>query len=136
MGAPQISVVLATYNRAALLARTLPLLLAQHALSYEVVVADDGSTDDTPAVLQDLAARFAGLRPVSGPHLGQAAALNAGIEAAEGEVVVFLDDDILCPPSLLATHAAAHARRNGQAVFGPVTVAPESPRTLARRLVE
>lgn len=69
----------------------------------EVVVVDDASTDDTPAVLRGLAARDQRVRPVSLPSAaGAAAARNAGIEATTGSWIAFLDDDDEWLPHKLA----------------------------------
>lgn len=103
-----ISIVIPTYRRPALLARCLESLAAQSAppSSYEVVVVDDGSGDSTPEVLR--AAESAGggrliweSRPA---NQGPAAARNRGAERAQGRWVLFLDDDMVAPPGLVAEH--------------------------------
>jgi glycosyltransferase involved in cell wall biosynthesis len=128
----RISVVIATYNRRDLLTRTLPTVLMQDfpADEYEILVVVDGSTDGTIEMLR-------GLKPPTAfsileqPNRGLAAARNAGLKAAGGELVLFLDDDILCDRLLLKAHAAAHQGRAPEVVFGPVLLAPESPPRLA-----
>jgi peptidoglycan/xylan/chitin deacetylase (PgdA/CDA1 family) len=128
----KISVIIPTFNRRDLLARTLPTVLAQDfpAEDYEAVVIVDGSTDGTVEFLRGLHAE-ARLRILEQGRRGPAAARNAGLEAAQGEWVLFLDDDILCGPELLKQHLAAHAG-GGDAliVHGPIFVAPESPDSL------
>jgi GT2 family glycosyltransferase/peptidoglycan/xylan/chitin deacetylase (PgdA/CDA1 family) len=119
--APRLSVVVPTYQRRDLLGRTLPTILDQDTGrdGFEVVVVVDGSTDGT---VELLAERFSGraLQVLSQPNCGPARARNAGIRVARGELVLLLDDDILCPPGLLAAHLAAHGRGGRKVVFGPV----------------
>ncbi|MGH9521611.1 MAG: glycosyltransferase [Terriglobales bacterium] len=128
----QFSVVLATYNRLHLLAKTLPGVLAQDfpAEEFEVIVVSDGSTDGTMEWLQTLkpACRFTVLGQ---ENRGQSAALNVGLQHASGELVLLLDDDILCPPDLLRQHADAHAETTNAFVVGPIHVAEESTPGLA-----
>jgi glycosyltransferase involved in cell wall biosynthesis len=90
MTAPTISVVIPTYNRAQLLARALRSVLSECQPGDEVIVVDDGSSDDTEAV----AGAFGPpVRYLAGAHRGAGAARNTGIEAATGDLVAFLDDD-------------------------------------------
>ncbi len=128
----QISVIIATFNRREMLARTLPPLLAQDFPSdeYEVIVVVDGSTDGTTDLLRGFASH-SNLRVIEQENRGQAAAINAGLRAATGELVLFLDDDILSGPSLVAEHA--RAVRNGHTclAFGPVHVLPDEGDPLA-----
>lgn len=134
--APRISVVIATYNRRATLARTLATVFSQDlpAHEYEVVVVVDGSTDGTVEMLRGLRPACT-LRLVTQANRGQAAARNAGAKAALGEQILFLDDDMLCSPLLLRHHIAARGDSDSVVVFGPVPVAPESPATLTTDLV-
>jgi peptidoglycan/xylan/chitin deacetylase (PgdA/CDA1 family) len=128
----QVSVILATFNRRRLLERTLPLLLAQDFPSdcYEVIVIVDGSTDGTVEFLRTLPHR-GNLRVIEQHNRGQAAAINAGLRQSRGELVLFLDDDILCPQTLVAEHASAQRFGKACMVFGPVLVDAEGPDTLA-----
>jgi peptidoglycan/xylan/chitin deacetylase (PgdA/CDA1 family) len=128
----KLSVVIATYNRRALLSRTLPTLFNQRfpPEEYEVVVADDGSSDGTAAWLRSLQTPCK-LVVLEQPHGGQGAAHNAGLRAASGDLVLFLDDDLLCSPELLQEHSAAHAREEPLVVAGPILISSESPPGLA-----
>ena len=127
----QVSVIIATYNRRRLLERTLPALLSQQfdLADYEVIVVVDGSTDGTVEFLRSQ--RSVNLRFIEQPNRGQAAAINAGVRAARGDILLFLDDDIVCGPVLVAEHA--HVPRDGQVclAFGPVLVASEGRDPLA-----
>jgi len=102
----EVAVVVPTWNRAHLLPASLASLLAQEGVDLEVVVVDDGSSDDTPALLARLAAADARLRVVRGAHAGVAAARNAGIAASDAPFVAFHDSDDIALPGRLATPVA------------------------------
>jgi glycosyltransferase involved in cell wall biosynthesis len=118
-----LSVVIPTRDKRPLLERTLAALRAQDLgdRPWEIVVVDDGSVDDTAAALTRLA-RLSGppLRVVSPPaNVGRAAARNLGWRQAAGQWVLFLDDDIVAPPGLLAAHLAALAGEPRRGTIGP-----------------
>lgn len=110
-GAPAISVVIPTRNRAALLAESLESLAGQQADrdSFEVVVVSDGSTDATVEVCRGLADRLR-LALVESPPAGIAVAKNLGVDAAAAPLVLFFDDDDVADPGLVAAHLEAHRR--------------------------
>ena len=119
---PTVSVVVPTHNRSRLLRQTLASVSAQRDVDLDVVVVDDGSRDDTAAVIGSLHdARISVVRHVRA--LGVSAARNSGIRAARGEWIAFLDDDDLWSPDKLATQLNA-ARTGGRrwACSGSVTV--------------
>jgi peptidoglycan/xylan/chitin deacetylase (PgdA/CDA1 family)/glycosyltransferase involved in cell wall biosynthesis len=128
----KISVVIATFNRRALLTRTLPPLLQQNLSPqlYEIIVVVDGSTDGTAEFLGSISHR-GNLRVIEQPNRGQAAAINTGLKESRGELVLFLDDDILCGPDLVVEHINVPRTGNACMAFGPVLVAPEGPDPLA-----
>src|SRR5690348_9163223 len=101
---PEISVIIATYNRPAMLREALASVAAQRsensAPTFEVIVVDDGSTDGT---WNDLSgAQCDTLRAVRTANRGPAAARNRGIALARGELIAFLDSDDLWMPEKLA----------------------------------
>jgi glycosyltransferase involved in cell wall biosynthesis len=101
---PAISVVIPTYNRAALLSRALKSVSSQKFSEYEVIVADDGSSDDTREVVDNWQSILGDrLRPIWLEHRGVAATRNAGMGASRGEVVAFLDSDDEWLPEHLET---------------------------------
>lgn len=102
--AASISIIVATYNRAALLRRTLTSVLAQTVPPLEVLVADDGSTDDTALLLREFAGRVVHLAL---PHRGQPAApRNAALRQARGEWIALVDHDDLWEPDKLERQLA------------------------------
>ncbi|MFB8146051.1 glycosyltransferase [Microbacterium sp. NPDC056003] len=92
---PAASVIIPAYNAADFLAQQLGALSDQHdAPSFEVLVCDNGSTDGTPAIVQDFAPRLAGLRLVdASARRGASAARNIGADAAESSRLLFCDAD-------------------------------------------
>lgn len=114
-GTPTLSVVIPTRNRAAQVLRAVDVLLADPAV-HEVVVVVDGSDDGTTAALEDRARQAPGLRPMWQPHAGAGAARQRGVEAAGGELVLLLDDDVVPRPGLASGHAEVHAAHDGPLV--------------------
>src|SRR4051812_21029824 len=99
MDSPQISVIIATRNRADSLRRLLPRLRAMSpALDWELIVADNGSSDDTAQLLAGMSGL---LRAVHEPVPGKSRALNRAMAAAKGELLVFTDDDVEPHPAWL-----------------------------------
>ena len=124
MQAPRtyFSVVVPTYNRLGRL-RHLITALEQQAYpsdAYEVIVISDGSTDGTDAYLEAFRSTMR-LRWFPQANRGPAAARNAGIQKADGEFIVFIDDDVVPEPQLLGEHARSH-HEAGQdvVVLGPL----------------
>jgi glycosyltransferase involved in cell wall biosynthesis len=127
-----LSVVIPSRDRADVLERSLAALERER--PDEVVVVDDGSLDGTP----DLLAANDWVRSVRLSGEGRSAAKNAGVGAATGDVVLFMDDDVIATPGLVARHAAFHAEHPEQpeALLGHVTWAPELEITRHMRWLE
>ena len=104
MSDPIVSVVVPTYERGALIRASVASLLAQEGVDFEVIVVDDGSTDDTRERLA--AIRDPRLRVIAAEHGGVAAARNAGMAAARGRYVAFHDSDDEALPGRLAEPVA------------------------------
>ena len=103
---PTIAVVIPAYNAAEHLAQTLRSVIGQTRPADEVIVVDDGSTDDTAGVVR----RFgADVRYIRQPNSGVSAARNRGIEVASADCVAFLDSDDLFAPEKLALQAPRFA---------------------------
>jgi len=92
-GNPLVSVVITAYNYAEFIAAALDSVLQQSYRSIEIVVADDGSTDDTPEIVSRYAVRDPRVGLVRGQNVGQPANTNRGVAATSGEIICFLDAD-------------------------------------------
>jgi glycosyltransferase involved in cell wall biosynthesis len=89
---PLVSAIIPTFNRAWSLGRAVDSVLAQTYRPLELIVVDDGSTDETPRLLTPLAARGL-IRLLRQPNRGVSAARNAGLATARGSLLAFLDSD-------------------------------------------
>jgi len=127
---PRMSVVIPTRERCDSVRRVLRALGRQTlpATEYEVVVSIDGSEDGTRELIEHFSAPFE-LRALWQPNLGRAAACNAGIFAARGDLVVLLDDDMEPSPEFLAAHARAHLEGTRLGVVGAAPVVTDEAST-------
>ena len=126
------SVVIPAYNAARTLSAALESVMQQSLPALEVIVVDDGSTDDTAT----LARGFSGIRVVSQRNCGPGPACNAGVALAQGNVLTFLDADDLWTPDAMQTQISALCRNKAaHAVVGDVVefvCAGETPTSAAR----
>jgi glycosyltransferase involved in cell wall biosynthesis len=99
---PEISVIIPTYNRSEFLREAIASVLAQTYRDFELIVVDDGSEDDTAAVVRE----FAGVRYVFQPNRGVSAARNRGVALTSGSLLAFLDSDDLWQPRKLERQVA------------------------------
>lgn len=110
-----ISVVIPTYNRLPILQKCLRALESQQLGNpiegYEVVLVDDGSTDATVAWLNDEAGDLSHVRLVEQSHGGPAQGRNRGVGHARGDVIVFIDSDLVVNDGFLLAHAKALERQ-------------------------
>ncbi|MEY3758107.1 MAG: hypothetical protein RLZZ263_1261 [Cyanobacteriota bacterium] len=110
-----ISVVIPTYNRLPILQKCLRALEAQQLddplEGFEVVLVDDGSTDDTLAWILAHAAALPHVRLIQQSHGGPAQGRNRGVAEANGDVIVFIDSDLVVTPDFLVAHARALERQ-------------------------
>ena len=121
---PDVSVIIPTRDRCQLLALTLLSVRRQRRVDVEVIVVDDGSTDETSAMLRRLQPPIRVIRHERAQ--GVSAARNRGIAEARGEWVAFLDDDDLWSPEKLAVQLDALRRDGTQwAYAGAVDIAPD-----------
>ncbi|MBI5650364.1 MAG: glycosyltransferase family 2 protein [Chloroflexi bacterium] len=110
MTSPQFSVIIPVYNHAAFLAETLQSVLAQTYRDFEIVIVNDGSTDDPGAVVKQF--HDARIKFIEQENRGATAARNTGMRAARGEAIAFLDADDRWHPEKLEQHAAFLARHS------------------------
>lgn len=130
---PIATVIICTRDRSASLARTLGSLVEAGARvdqPWELVVVDNGSSDDTADVIRGFADRLP-VRYVHQPIAGLSNARNAGVAASTGRYVIWTDDDVLVDAGWLAAYFTAFAERPGDAIFGgrtePVLEEPHQP---------
>ena len=138
--APSVSVVIATYNRARFLPETIESVLQQRFRDFELIVVDDGSTDETPELLKSYGSRIRSLRQ---ENRGPAAARNLGIRHARGRWISIQDsDDLSTPDHLESLFAFGEKNRDRGMVFanGAYLEGPEHnrgtiiPKEKSRRL--
>ncbi len=96
---PTVSVIIPTYNRCNLLIEAVDSVLSQTYDNYELIVVDDGSTDETPSLMPDYNPR---IRYIWQDNQGESAARNRGMALARGEYIAFLDSDDLWLPEKLS----------------------------------
>jgi GT2 family glycosyltransferase len=123
---PRISVVVCTYNGAATLRECLTGLTKLDYPDYEVIVVDDGSTDDTAEIASEFPVQL-----VRSPNLGLANARNLGIEVATGDIVAFTDDDAW-PDEHWLTYLASTFETTPHVGVGGPNIAPADEGTVAR----
>ena len=113
---PNVSVIIPTYNRASFIADAINSCLAQglHSTDLEIIVVDDGSTDDTSTLLRDFSDKIFQLSLPD--NMGRNSARNAGLAYASGNYVKFLDSDDLLEPGSLQLELVTAQRENADIV--------------------
>jgi len=99
LNTPLVSVIIPTYNRAWALKKAIDSVLEQDYKNFELIVVDDGSTDDTEALLKPYTGS---LKLIQQPNLGVSAARNKGISVSSGSLIAFLDSDDYWYPEKLS----------------------------------
>ncbi|MGE5192535.1 MAG: glycosyltransferase [Deltaproteobacteria bacterium] len=117
---PRVSVVVCSYNGARTLEQCLRSLAELDYPDYEVIVVNDGSTDETRSILS----RFPSVRAIHQENLGLSAARNAGLRAATGSLVAYTDADCFADPDWL-THLVYQFERTDAAAVGGPNLTPE-----------
>jgi GT2 family glycosyltransferase len=122
-GSPSVSIIVPVYNNPQELRECLSALLASAGPGSEIIVVDDASTDDTPAVAAQMGVQVLRLAENSGP----AAARNYGASQAQGEILFFVDADVIVAPDAVRRVVALFAERPDlAAVFGSYDARPRA----------
>ena len=103
---PRVTVLLPVWNGAAYLADALESICAQTLADFELLIVDDGSTDDTPAILERYRSRDPRIRVSRQAHAGLVAALNRGLDLSRGGYIARMDADDVSAPERLAVQVA------------------------------
>lgn len=138
MPKPLISVIVPTYDAPQLLSALLASLATQSFPhdAAEIIVVDDGSPNSSETALQSYHGPLT-LRPIYlESHVGRARARNAGIRAALGEVIVFLDDDMTVNGDFLSAHAQFHRAHPGEVAIGDIRFGPGIVPSALTRYIE
>jgi GT2 family glycosyltransferase len=118
------SLIVPTRNRADLVKRFLPSLADQSVSApYEVIYVDNGSTDSTAAVIREASVRRPHIKVIETHPPGAARARHAGAVASASPLLIFVDDDMLAEPDLVAEHLRAHDEAEGDCVLGNIVSA-------------
>ena len=138
--AREIAVIIPTYNRCRELEKCLYALVRQTlpSSSFEIVVVDDGSTDETGNIVEQVKAESAShhVRYLKQPNSGANAARNKAILASTARLLLFINDDTIASSDMVERHCLMHRQRpeEGAAVLGRVTISPEMPAVVFNRL--
>ena len=134
-----LSVVIPTYNRSRILEKVLLAIYNQDypSSSYEVIVVDDGSTDDTPEVIKSLNLPSSCIY-IKLEKSGSARARNEGIRKAKAETIIFIDSDLIVIPSFLKEHIRFQKMYDKVIVRGPVihTYNLENPFSTSKKITD
>lgn len=126
---PLVSVVMPVWNRAELVGHAIASIQQQTYSHWELCVVDDHSSDDSVAVLKDLAAKDPRIRVLQNPRKGVSSARNTGLEAARGEYLAFLDSDNQWRPDFLECMVKAAERDHLDWAYAAsrLTYGPDKP---------
>ncbi len=114
-----ISIIIPAFNCSGSLKNVVTSILASGLCPLEILIVNDGSTDDTGAIANQLASSFDGLRIIDQPNSGVSAARNRGLQEAVGDYVFFIDaDDSLVPNSLSDVNEIIHREHPDMVLFG------------------
>jgi len=115
----KLSIIIPTYNRKNTLKATLMSLGSQISKDFEVIIADDGSTDGTKEMVEDLKVPYP-IKHVWQKNAGRSAARNMGLETAQGEIILFIDDHIIVDKNMVLEHIKYHEKYDVGVIRGRV----------------
>ena len=127
MSTHELTIIIPTYNRAEILGRCLEHLSEQTCQDFQIIVVDDGSTDNTKEVATSRSFRFQNYKYIHQKNQGQGNARNNGLKHALGNIILFIGDDILLERTALQEHVLMHKKHPEirVAVLGLVLWHPE-----------
>jgi glycosyltransferase involved in cell wall biosynthesis len=130
---PLVTILINNFNYGRYLGQAIESALSQSYRNFEVVVVDDGSTDESRSIIASYGER---IKPVLKPNGGQSSAFNAGFESCHGEIICFLDsDDWFFPNKLMETVRTFKENERAQWVFHPLEmVFPDRPTSIEPRI--
>jgi len=106
------SIIIPVYNTELFLKECLNSILKQNLSSYEIIIINDGSTDNSIEIIKEYSSKYSFIKYIDQPNSGQGAARNRGIEIASGEFIYFMDsDDILIENTLNYLHSECIEKR-------------------------
>lgn len=120
-----ISIVVPTFNGSAKISVLLEALLKQSEPDFELIVVNDGSTDNTVEVVKSYESKFGNLKIISQKNGGRSVVRNRGVNESSGEVLIFYDDDMEPAPNSIERHKLFHQQFVG--IAGGNQVEEESP---------
>lgn len=128
---PLVSVVIPAFNAAATIGETVDSIRSQAGVDFELIVVDDGSTDDTAAVVRN---RDKNAVIINQPNRGRGAARNAGVRAARGAYIYFFDaDDLMEPDAIVRLAEWLNQHPNCDVAFGETLVFCGNPESATLR---
>jgi glycosyltransferase involved in cell wall biosynthesis len=138
---PKLTVIIPTFNRKETLRQTLMSFGEQTSGDFDLIVADDGSTDGTAEMVKSLKVPYP-IVHLWQPNSGRSAARNMGIKNAEGGIILFVDDHIIVQKDLITEHLRSHEKCSGTNVsvirgrvefFGKREDAPDPAKEIIKR---
>lgn len=98
---PFVSILVPAYNEEAVLEKTIDSLMTSHYERFEIIIINDGSSDNTSEIMHQISDRNRRVRAFDQPNGGKASALNHGLAAARGDIIVAIDADTVFPPETI-----------------------------------
>lgn len=117
-----ISVIIPVYNVAPYLKRCIESVLRQQNSEYEIILVDDGSTDESPIICDDYAARYDTIKTIHKVNEGLGFARNTGLDACKGDYVFFLDSDDYIPDGTLEYLTGVSGKTGADIISFPIAV--------------
>ncbi|CAN7684320.1 glycosyltransferase [Rhizobium rhizogenes] len=124
----KVSVIMPAYNRKSTIGRSIQSVLDQTYTNFELIVVDDGSTDNTVAVIQSFTDTR--IKLTNGQHAGVSAARNLGLARATGSIIAYLDSDNVWLPSYLGTMVGYIAKTGADVAYSQIEIVNDADRQI------